>query len=484
MTAEEKKLTLSQNLSAALNPVKIDNPTNVDPVTRQEVQKKSLAEIIEDFKDGERLKEAGKYLFATGVLKMGFALIAAKEKAQHGEWLDWLKNHFHLGEKSAQNYMRVAERFGGNPKSISDLNYTQMTSMLALPEGEEEKFIEAKAAEGTPVEEMTVKNLKAEIADWKAKTAQAETEKAQAEQDRDQYKTSLVLAEAQRDSISEQYMTLKETQAEESVRAGKLLEENANLQEQIEELQDKYDETQNELLREKNNVKTTTVEVAPADYEPMKKELSEIKVEYDKLQAELKEFQNRPIEVAVEKPADYEAVKAKLAELEKRQKTLQADFAVMADIQKGVAIAQSILNCVNLQQIVSTMMKKNPNFEFGILQLFEAVREIQVCIDLNKKGQADKKSNRLEIQKSTFQTFQSWFEKISNGQRDFISVAQNKAVEIFGVKIPENVFNADDSRKAFAVWLGREINPIVVDGDYKEEIRVVGDSYDWSAVKQ
>ena len=43
-----------------------------------------------------------------------------------------------------------------------------MLELLALPDGETEKFIAEKAAEGTPVEDMTVKKLrkKGEKKEW------------------------------------------------------------------------------------------------------------------------------------------------------------------------------------------------------------------------------------------------------------------------------------------------------------------------------
>ena len=44
-----------------------------------------------------------------------------------------------------------------------DLNSSQMIELLSLPAEETEKFIAAKKAENNPVEDMTVKNLKAEI---------------------------------------------------------------------------------------------------------------------------------------------------------------------------------------------------------------------------------------------------------------------------------------------------------------------------------
>ena len=50
MSNEEKKNELSANLAAALNPAKIENPANVDPVTRKEIQKKSLSELKVEIK--------------------------------------------------------------------------------------------------------------------------------------------------------------------------------------------------------------------------------------------------------------------------------------------------------------------------------------------------------------------------------------------------------------------------------------------------
>lgn len=52
--------------------------------------------------------------------------------------------------------MQIAERFGKTQTS-ADLKFYQMVQMLALPEGEEEKFIAEKATEGISVEDMTVK---------------------------------------------------------------------------------------------------------------------------------------------------------------------------------------------------------------------------------------------------------------------------------------------------------------------------------------
>lgn len=62
--------------------------------------------------------------------------------------------------------MSVAERFA-NSESITILKTTQMIQLLALPDAEEtEKFIAEKAAEGKKVADMTIKQLREEIAQY------------------------------------------------------------------------------------------------------------------------------------------------------------------------------------------------------------------------------------------------------------------------------------------------------------------------------
>ena len=52
-------------------------------------------------------------------IEIGKRLIAAKKLVAQGEWLNWLEKNFNLTERTAQNFMRIAERFG-KTKLISD----------------------------------------------------------------------------------------------------------------------------------------------------------------------------------------------------------------------------------------------------------------------------------------------------------------------------------------------------------------------------
>ena len=68
--------------------------------------------------------------------------------------------------------MAVANRFGNmsnsqEVQSIALLGATQMIEMLALPEGDEQQFIDQMAENGTPVDEMSVRELKAAVKQYK-----------------------------------------------------------------------------------------------------------------------------------------------------------------------------------------------------------------------------------------------------------------------------------------------------------------------------
>jgi aspartate aminotransferase-like enzyme len=57
---------------------------------------------------------------ATGIatqaaIKTGKLLAEAKKAVPHGQWLPWLKQNCALSARSAQGYMRLAERFGHLP---------------------------------------------------------------------------------------------------------------------------------------------------------------------------------------------------------------------------------------------------------------------------------------------------------------------------------------------------------------------------------
>ena len=106
---------------------------------------------------------------AQNIIEVGKRLIQAKSIVAHGKWQQWLEKNFGLSYPTATKFMNCAERFA-NVATSQGLNQSQMIAMLSLPSPEEtEKFIEEKAKEGKEVADMTIKQLREEIADYKVK---------------------------------------------------------------------------------------------------------------------------------------------------------------------------------------------------------------------------------------------------------------------------------------------------------------------------
>jgi len=210
-------------------------------------EKPSLLQLIVEVKVFLFQKDFYLAQAAQSIIEVGKRLIAAKELVPHGEWKNWLDGNFSLSQNIAGRYMQAAKRFS-NSATSQNLNKSQITEMLALPEGEEEQFINAKAAEGKPVEDMTVKTLRAEIADYKAQLEDNESKHAAEIERLEKIRASLI-------------DTLNGTRKN----IDKVIIEKNQLERQLKE-------------KEKPEVVTVEIEkeIVPADYESTKAEVTEL----------------------------------------------------------------------------------------------------------------------------------------------------------------------------------------------------------------
>ena len=101
-----------------------------------------------------------------GIIEIGFELIAAKKQVGHGSWSDWLQKEFAWTRRTAERLMAVAERFGKCDNVVA-FQPSTLQAMLALPEGEEQAFIETQAQAGTPVEKQSARQVQAAVKKWK-----------------------------------------------------------------------------------------------------------------------------------------------------------------------------------------------------------------------------------------------------------------------------------------------------------------------------
>jgi hypothetical protein len=81
----------------------------------------------------ERIREKIKKT-VEDIIEVGNDLLAVKEKLPHGQFGAWLKAEFGWGDRMAQNFMSVAERFGAKTEIIADLTIQPTAAyLLAAP---------------------------------------------------------------------------------------------------------------------------------------------------------------------------------------------------------------------------------------------------------------------------------------------------------------------------------------------------------------
>jgi hypothetical protein len=98
------------------------------------IKKRDLKTIVSDI-----LKEKAKE--AKSVLAIGQYLIEAKEQVEHGEWGDWLKVNVSYCEETARRYMRLANGYSSNSKTLADLGQSKAYTLLKISETEREAFM-------------------------------------------------------------------------------------------------------------------------------------------------------------------------------------------------------------------------------------------------------------------------------------------------------------------------------------------------------
>lgn len=270
---------------------------------------------------------------AQNIIEVGKRLTQAKELVPHGDFGSWLEKNFSLSQPTASRFMRCAERFA-NYSTLNNFNSSQLITMLELPADETKAFIEAKAAAGTPVEDMTVKKLREEVQQWKDKAEKAT-------EDNERGKTYNVAIRKDRDRLKTA-----------------LYEAEQKLQKQPQ-----------------------VIIQPPDDYEQVKQDLAKLRNEKAALQKKL-DATVRNVEV----PADYHANKKKLAELDSKiaEMQKQLDTQVTAEDYGNVAhkldtilsLINDVLNSKNAGRVIADYERNRPDRYNMILAQFETFLEV------------------------------------------------------------------------------------------------------------
>lgn len=239
--------------------------TGATAVEAQPVQATYVAE-----KDKEReaqlaseinlITEQTKQMVLMNFIELGKRLTEAKAMVKHGEWGNWLKERVNYSQRTANNMMKLYKEYGESgiaqkSQSIASLSVTQAVAMLEIPEEERERF-----AEQSNAKDLTIRELKAEIA------------KAKAALEEEQSSTKTALSKAQ-ERHEQEIARLKE-------QAEKAMSEKARIEGELE----RQEKRQAELLQGKDVEAKARIDAA---VKKEREELARTSEEVDALQAEL-----------------------------------------------------------------------------------------------------------------------------------------------------------------------------------------------------
>lgn len=118
----------------------------------------------------ERIK-SNLQKFSQNTIEIGLDLIEAKKEIPHGGFAEWLNKEFNLSQRAANNFMRIAVRFG-KMENVYQFQPSTLIKMLLLPEGDEQAFIEAQAEAGNPIENQSARQVQENVKQWNQKDAE------------------------------------------------------------------------------------------------------------------------------------------------------------------------------------------------------------------------------------------------------------------------------------------------------------------------
>ena len=100
-----------------------------------------------------------------GIIEVGKELLTVKALLPHGRFGAWLKTEFGWGERTAENFMNVAERFGAKYEIIADLMLQPTAAYLlaapTVPDQAREKAI-SRAEAGEQITAALAKEIVSE----------------------------------------------------------------------------------------------------------------------------------------------------------------------------------------------------------------------------------------------------------------------------------------------------------------------------------
>ena len=266
------------------------------------------------------LQQQAQVVVMSYAVEIGRRLCEAKAVVSHGEWGRWLEEKVQFSQSTAQNYMKMYERYGSEQVSLfgeektrelRDLPYTNALKLLAVPEEEMESFLEEHQ-----VAEMSTRELEKAIRERDQARQEAEAWRDTADKTAESARQAEERARQARDSAQALRLRLEELEnrpVEVAVEAPS--------QEMLEEIRaaeaQKYAQERERLEKK--------LKKAESQAEKAGQEAEALRAQAEKAQAEARqEIQKEKTALEAEKAQ----AEARAAELERRLKLADGTTAV------------------------------------------------------------------------------------------------------------------------------------------------------------
>lgn len=250
------------------------------------------------------------------IIEIGRELTAVKAELPHGQFLPWIAAEFEMSEDTAQNFLRVYERFGQIPNnSVFSLKPTILYALSApsTPDSIIDKAIE-KAESGAKV---TI----ADVRDWKA---ELETEKQRSEEFRQE--------------SNERRKTIR------------------TLEEQIDLLttrdramQDRLEQAEDEIQR-LDKLEPEKIVVHPEDYETSKARLAELEAELVRVKKEQARLVNDQLKAKLnERARELEEIEQRKTIMEEQVERMKNYLASLDRESRRLEVHQKVIEELRLK---------------------------------------------------------------------------------------------------------------------------------------
>jgi DNA repair exonuclease SbcCD ATPase subunit len=241
------------------------------------------------------IKDQTKFMMLNNSIEIGRRLTEAKQQLQHGEWGSWLADKVEFSKTTANNLMRIFEEYGNDQlalfgetgaksQALGSLSYSQAVALLSIPGEEREQFIEENDAANMSTRELQ-----------------------QAIKERDQAREEKEKAEEANKDLNRMLSQIRDLLEKEQVAARGYFDESARLRKELEQAQAAGDEKEIRILKQ--------------ELEQTDEMLKCANDEIDELKKELKEIQEKPIDVPATVEVIPPEIEAELAELRTKSKS-------------------------------------------------------------------------------------------------------------------------------------------------------------------